>query len=71
MIEPDYIVWVNKAIRDGLKNGVPGEYGEKYLRRWVGVQGKEQETMRVRTRTSLWEMGEGVQGRAMGSLDRG
>lgn len=71
IIEPDYIVWVNKAIRDGLKNGIPKEYVEKYLRRWVGNPEKEQDIMMVRTITGLWAMGEGVQGRVMGSLDRG
>jgi hypothetical protein len=62
---------VNKAIRDGLKNGIPNDYFDKYLRRWVGVPEKEQEIMMVRTVTSLRGMERGVQGRLMGGLDRG
>jgi gamma-glutamylcyclotransferase len=66
-IEPDYVVWVNKATSHGLKDGVPEEYFGKYLR-WVGDEGKEQDIMMVRTRKGKWG---GVQGRVMGGLDRG
>ncbi|KAG4437957.1 hypothetical protein IFR05_006538 [Cadophora sp. M221] len=33
-IEPDYVVWVQKAIQHGLQSGVPSDYVEKYLRPW-------------------------------------
>lgn len=31
-IEPDYVVWVNKGIREASQCGLPVEYVEKYLR---------------------------------------
>ena len=50
MIQPltttllQYIIWINKAIEDGLACGMPASYAEKYLRPFcpelsTGVQG--------------------------------
>lgn len=73
-IEPDYIVWVQKAMMEGLKIGIPGDYIEKYLRPWVGKEKARQDIMMVRTvPATKWRGGlaAGVQGRVMGGLDRG
>ena len=37
-IEPDYVIWMNKAIEDGVLTGVPKDYIEKYMRPFVPVQ---------------------------------
>lgn len=74
VIEPDYIVWVQKAMQDALKLGVPKEYVEKYLRPWAGEEKSQQEIMMVRTMpATAWRGGiaAGTQGRVMGGLDRG
>ncbi len=71
-IEPDYVMWVQKAVQDGLKLGVPGEYVERYLRRWG--EASRQEIMMVRTiPATAWSGGlaAGTQGRVMGGPDRG
>ncbi|KAK0103104.1 hypothetical protein ONS95_000720 [Cadophora gregata] len=73
-IEPDYIVWVHKAIQHGLQSGVPSDYIEKYLRPWVGDLMSQQEINMVRTiPATQWSGGlaAGVRGRVMGGLDRG
>lgn len=70
VIEPEYIVWVGQAIQDGVKNGVPEEYVEKHLRKWVRRSEKEQENMMCKTATGIWVMGRGVQGRVIRGLGR-
>jgi hypothetical protein len=73
-MEPDYIVWVQKAMQDGLKLGVPSDYIEKYLQSWVGEEKSQQDIMMVRTMPmTVWSGGlaAGTQGRVMGGLDRG
>lgn len=32
---PDYVVWINKAIRDATPYGLPAEYVEKYMRKFI------------------------------------
>lgn len=34
-IEREYIVWVKKAIEDGIKCGMPESYADRYLRPWL------------------------------------
>ncbi len=73
-IEPDYVVWVYKAIEQGKKAGVPSDYVEKYLRPWVGEVENLQEINMVRTiPAEKWAGGlaAGVRGRVMGGLDTG
>ncbi|CZS90196.1 hypothetical protein WAI453_004287 [Rhynchosporium graminicola] len=73
-IEPDYVVWVQKAIQHGLEAGVPKDYVEKYLRPWIGHFHSQQEANMVRTiPAAQWSggMAAGVRGRVMGGLDRG
>jgi len=76
VIEPDYVVWMQKAMSDALRLGVPREYVERCLRPLVGDEKEEslQEIMMVRTMPpTTWRGGiaAGTQGRVMGGLDRG
>jgi gamma-glutamylcyclotransferase len=34
-IKAEYIVRMKKAIQDGLAKGIPKEYVDKYMRRWI------------------------------------
>jgi len=50
-IEPDYVVWVNKGIREATQVGLPTEYVEKYLRPFTPLPpppSKEQDIQYVR-----------------------
>jgi len=42
-IMSDYVVWINKAIRDAKPFGLPSDYVEKYLRPYIPAQTKEEE----------------------------
>ncbi|EMD00888.1 hypothetical protein BAUCODRAFT_61477 [Baudoinia panamericana UAMH 10762] len=42
-IMPDYIVWINKAIRDAKPYGLPDEYVQKYVRPYIPPISKEDE----------------------------
>jgi hypothetical protein len=42
-IMPDYVVWINKAIRDAKPFGLPDSYAEKYLRPYIPPTTKEEE----------------------------
>ena len=42
-IMSDYIVWINKAIRDAKPHGLPDEYVERYIRPLIPPTSKEQE----------------------------
>lgn len=49
-IEGDYIVWINRAIFDATREGMPQEYVDKYLRRFVGAApAEDMEITMVRT----------------------
>ncbi len=50
VVEPDYVVWVQKAMSDALRLGVPRWYVERFLRPWVGDEKEEslQEIMMMR-----------------------
>lgn len=55
-IEPDYVVWVNKGIREATQVGLPGEYVDKYLRPFTPLPPppeKEQEIAYVRIMNPL------------------
>ena len=43
VIMPDYIIWINKAIRETTEFGLPGEYVEKYIRPYIPPTYKEEE----------------------------
>lgn len=43
IIMPDYVVWINKAIRDAKPFGLPDDYVEKYLRKYLPPTSKEEE----------------------------
>ena len=42
-IMPDYVVWINKAIRDAKPFGLPDDYVEKYIRPYIPPMMKEEE----------------------------
>lgn len=42
-IMPDYMVWINKAIRDAKPHGLPDSYVEKYIRPYIPPMDKEEE----------------------------
>lgn len=37
-IEPDYVVWVNKAVQHGIECGIPEDYFVKYIRPFASEQ---------------------------------
>jgi len=43
IIMPDYVIWIAKAIRDAKPFGLPDNYAEKYLRKYLPPISKEQE----------------------------
>jgi gamma-glutamylcyclotransferase len=43
VIMPDYVVWINKAIRDATPYGLPSDYVQKYLRPYIPPMSKEEE----------------------------
>jgi len=43
IIMPDYVIWITKAIRDAKPFGLPDNYVEKYLRKYLPPISKEQE----------------------------
>ena len=50
-IEEDYVVWIRRAIKHASPDGLPSEYVEKYLRKFVGDETEEeQEITMIRTR---------------------
>ena len=42
-IMPDYVIWINKAIREARPLGLPDEYVEKYIRSYIPPLSKEEE----------------------------
>ena len=42
-IMPDYIIWINKAIRETEEFGLPKDYVEKYIRPYIPPTYKEEE----------------------------
>lgn len=56
IIEPDYVVWVNKGITEASQAVLPAEYVEKYLRPFTPLpppKEKEQDVAYVRILTPL------------------
>lgn len=52
VISKDYVVWLRKAIADGLKCGIPDSYFEKYFNEFLPEDasvGKEDQIMMIRT----------------------
>lgn len=46
-IRKEYISRMNCGIKDAVKEGLPGEYVEQVLRRWIPADGEEEEKKRV------------------------
>ena len=46
-IMPDYIVWINKAIREATPLGLPASYVEKYIRPYIPPTYKEDEDREI------------------------
>lgn len=46
-IEPDYVVWINKAIREAKQFGLPDDYVEKYIRPYIPLTSKEEEEREI------------------------
>lgn len=46
-IMPDYVVWINKAIRDAKRFGLPDEYVEKYIRKYIPPTSTEEEQREI------------------------
>ncbi|KAF2098909.1 hypothetical protein NA57DRAFT_56545 [Rhizodiscina lignyota] len=43
VIMPDYVVWINKAVRESKGFGLPPDYVEKYIRPYIPPTSKEDE----------------------------
>lgn len=55
-IEPDYVVWINKGIKEASQAGLPDEYVEKYLRPFTPLPPtpeKEQDIAYIRIMSPL------------------
>ena len=71
-IDKEYVVWVRKAIEDGLKCGMPQKYADTYLNKYLPTQTAPQaETMMVRTMFSEEAKGAGMVPRGFASWSRG
>ena len=71
-IEKEYVVWVRKAIEDGLKCGMPQSYADNYLARFLPTEkGSEADIMMVRTRNFGEEKSSGLVPRGFASWSRG
>jgi gamma-glutamylcyclotransferase len=46
-IMPDYIIWINKAIREAKPLGLPDDYVEKYIRPYIPPDYKEDEDREI------------------------
>ena len=46
-IMPDYIIWINKAIREAKPFGLPDDYVEKYIRPYIPPTYKEEEEQEI------------------------
>lgn len=46
-IMPDYIIWINKAIREGKPLGLPDDYVQKYIRPYIPPDYKEGEDQEI------------------------
>lgn len=42
-IMPDYVVWINKAVRETKQYGLPSEYVDRYIRPYIPQTSKEEE----------------------------
>jgi gamma-glutamylcyclotransferase len=70
-IEREYVIWVNKAIADGVASGMPKEYAEKYLAPFLPSETKpEADIVMVRT-TRFGEHSAGLVPRGFASWSRG
>lgn len=46
-IMPDYIIWINKAIREAKPFGLPDDYVTKYIRPYIPPTYKEEEEQEI------------------------
>jgi gamma-glutamylcyclotransferase len=73
-IEKEYVVWVRKAMEDGVQCGMPKEYAEKYLLPYLPTEKEEramvEDVVMVRT-TRFGEQSAGVVPRGFASWSRG
>lgn len=46
-IMPDYIIWINKAVREAKEFGLPSAYVEKYIRPYIPPTYKEEEEQEI------------------------
>jgi gamma-glutamylcyclotransferase len=47
VIMHDYIIWINKAIREATPLGLPADYVEKYIRPYIPATYKEDEEQEI------------------------
>lgn len=70
-IEKEYVVWVRKAIEDGVKCGMPMSYADKYFKRFLPTEkGSEADIVMVRTRNFGNERSSGMVPRGFASWSR-
>jgi hypothetical protein len=71
-IEREYVVWVRKAIEDGLKCGMPQAYADKYLAKYLPADGgPDADIVMIRTRNFGQEKTSGMVPRGFASWTRG
>jgi gamma-glutamylcyclotransferase len=71
-IEKEYVIWVKKAIEDGVKCGMPQSYADKYLTKYLPTENTSQaDIVMVRTRNFGQEKGVGLVPRGFASWSRG
>lgn len=71
-IEKEYVTWVNKAVEDGVKCGMPQSYADKYLTKYLPAENTSQaDIVMVRTRNFGQEKGAGLVPRGFASWSRG
>jgi gamma-glutamylcyclotransferase len=46
-IMPDYIIWINKAIKEGKPLGLPDDYVQKYIRPYIPADYDERDEQEI------------------------
>lgn len=57
-VNPDYVIWCNRAIEDAVKDGLPRTYADKYIRPYVPARDETEHdrttNMIVSSTESVW-----------------
>jgi gamma-glutamylcyclotransferase len=70
-IEREYVVWVKKAMEDGIQAGMPKDYAEKYIVPYMPTDGRKLEDIVMVRTNQFGEKSAGLVPRGFASWSRG